>query len=60
MIDRSDTDPLRDGPPVDFTRDERTALIAMALGSVGLLAVVLLGLSCAVHRVEATVTFLMS
>ena len=60
MIDRSDTDPLRNGPPVVFSSDERTALIAMALGSIGFLTVMFLGLRCAMHRIEATVAFLTS
>lgn len=60
MIDRFETNPLRDGPPVVFSPDERTALIAMALGCIGFLAVMVLGLGCAVHRVEATVASLLS
>lgn len=60
MSDRPDTNPLRDGPPVVFSADERTALVAMALGTISILAVMFLGLRCAMHRVEATLAFLMS
>ena len=60
MMDQSDTDPFDDGAPIRIERDEQPALLAMILGSVGLLIVFLLGFRCAIHRIEASLAYLTS
>lgn len=60
MMDQSDTDPFDGGPPIRIEPDEQPALLAIILGSVGLLIIFLLGFRCAIHRIESSLAYLIS